>query len=208
MNLCIFKPLKIRKVLVRLWYDLPYVINILDTIFNHMITIISATNRKDSLSLKVADFYSSLLKANNTPNQVLDLGDLPRDFMFSNFYGASTDEFSSLVDTYIKSADKFVVVSPEYHGSYPGVFKSFIDCIGSDGISSKKVALVGVATGRAGNIRGMDQLTSLFHHLKAEVFSSKPKLSQVHKLLNDQGKIENPETVALLQDQIERFLKF
>ena len=173
-----------------------------------MITIISATNRKDSLTLKVAQFYSTLLTAKNIPNQVMDLGDLPRDFMFSNFYGATTPEFSAMVDVYINKADKFVVASPEYHGSYPGVFKSFMDCIGNNGISNKKVALLGVATGRAGNLRGMDHLTSLFHHLKAEVFSSKPKLSQVHKLLNDQGKIENPETVALLQDQIDRFLKF
>ena len=67
---------------------------------------------------------------------------------------------------------------------------------------------MGVATGRAGNLRGMDHLTALFHHLKAEVLSSKPKLSQVHKLLNVQGEIEHPETVKLLEDQIDRFLNF
>jgi hypothetical protein len=54
----------------------------------------------------------------------------------------------------------------------------------------------------------MEHLTSLFHHLKAEVFSAKPKLSEIHKLINEQGEIENPETVSLLQDQIERFIKF
>jgi NAD(P)H-dependent FMN reductase len=173
-----------------------------------MITIISATNRKDSLTVKVAGFYSKLLSQQNVDNQVMDLCDLPSDFMFSNFYGSSTEPFVEMVDKYINKAEKFVVISPEYHGSYPGVFKAFIDCLGSDGIASKKIALVGVATGKAGNLRGMEHLTSLFHHLKAEVFSSKPKLSEVHKLLGDNGEIENPETVKLLQDQINLFLKF
>jgi len=173
-----------------------------------MITIISATNRKDSLTLKVAHFYSSLLSTKKVTNQVMDLCDLPNDFMFSNSFGASTEEFTSLVAKYIDNANKFVVISPEYHGSYPGVFKSFMDCIGSDSVSEKKVALVGLASGRAGNLRGMEHLTSLFHHLKAEVFSAKPKLSEIHKLLNNKGEIESPETVALLQYQIDRFVKF
>ena len=173
-----------------------------------MITIISATNRKDSLTNKVTLFYSQLLTNNNIKNQVMDLCDLPTDFVFSNSFGASTDVFADMITTYIIKADKFIVVSPEYHGSYPGVFKSLMDCIGSEGVSGKKVALVGVASGRAGNLRGLEHLTSLFHHLRAEVFSAKPKLSEIHKLLNEQGQIENPETVALLQDQIDRFVKF
>ena len=173
-----------------------------------MITIISATNRKDSLTYKIAKNYSVLLKNQNIENQIMDLCDLPSDFMFSNFYGASTQSFEIMVDTYIKHADKFVVISPEYHGSYPGIFKALIDCIGAEFIKNKKVALVGVASGRIGNLRGMEHLTSLFHHLKAEVLSSKPKLSEVHNLLGEDGEIKNPETVALLQDQITSFLKF
>lgn len=173
-----------------------------------MITVISATNREGSITARVAKLYSGLLNRINVENQIMDLCDLPVDFMYSNFNGSSTESFVDIVDTYINKADKFVVVSPEYHGSYPGVFKSLIDCVGGEGIKSKKVALVGVSTGRAGNLRGMEHLTSLFHHLKAEVFSSKPKLSEIHKLLNEAGEIKNPETERLLQDQIERFIAF
>ena len=112
------------------------------------------------------------------------------------------------IEKYIKRANMFVVVSPEYHGSYPGIFKALIDCIGNEFIKDKKVALVGHATGRVGNLRGMEPLTSLFDHLKAEVLSSKPKLSEVHKLQGEHGEINNPETVKLLQDQIDSFVKF
>jgi len=173
-----------------------------------MITIISATNREDSLTAKVAGVYSQFLNQMNVENQVMDLCDLPKDFVFSNFYGASTTPFAEIVQKYIKNADKFVVVSPEYHGSYPGIFKAFFDCIGGENIKTKKVTLVGVSTGRAGNLRGMEHLTALFHHLRAEVFSLKPKLSQVHKLLNDERKIEDAETVKLIQDHLEGFMDF
>ena len=173
-----------------------------------MITIISATNRKESLTYKIATNYSNLLNDLNIENQIMDLCDLPSDFMFSNFYGSSTEVFKNIIEKYFQRAEKFVVISPEYHGSYPGVFKALIDCIGNEFIKGKKVALVGVASGRAGNLRGMEHLTSLFHHLKVEVISSKPKLSEVHKLLGAQGEIKNPETVKLLQDQINSFLKF
>jgi len=138
----------------------------------------------------------------------MDLCDLPSDFIFSNIHGASTEMFKNMIEKYIKKANMFVVVSPEYHGSYPGIFKALIDCIGNEFIKDKKVALVGLATGRVGNLRGMEHLTSLFHHLKAEVLSSKPKLSEVHKLQGEHGEINNPETVKLLQDQIDSFVKF
>ena len=47
-----------------------YVINIFDTIFNDMITIISATNRKESLTYKIATSYSNLLNDLNIENQI------------------------------------------------------------------------------------------------------------------------------------------
>ena len=174
-----------------------------------MITIVSATNREGSITYKIAMLYSKLLDQINVKNQILDLRHLPKDFVFTNFGDTSTDYFVSLVDKYIDKADGFIIVSPEYHGSYPGIFKAFIDCIGNDGIKDKKVALVGVSSGRAGNLRGMDHLSALFHHLRAEVYSSKPKLSLIHKLFNDKDDtLDDSDTLKLIQDQINGFLTF
>ena len=174
-----------------------------------MITIVSSTNRECSLTYKVAILYSKILDQMHVKNQILDLRSLPKDFVFSNFGDSSTDYFVNQVDQYIGKADRFIIVSPEYHGSYPGIFKAFIDCIGNDSIRGKKVALVGVSSGRAGNLRGLDQLTALFHHLRAEVYSSKPKLSLIHKLFNDKDNmLDDSETLKLIQIQINGFLTF
>jgi chromate reductase len=173
-----------------------------------MITVISATNRNNSLTCKIASNYSRLLDESGFDNQLFSLCDLPNNFLASDYFGELNGEMTELVDRYFKMADKFVVISPEYHGSYPGVFKLLIDSIGADFIKSKRVALVGVATGRAGNLRGMDHLTALFHHLKAEVLSSKPKLSRVHNLIDEEGKITNPDAIKLLQEQIKSLKAF
>ena len=174
-----------------------------------MITIVSATNRDDSVTYNVAKLYSKLLDQIHVNNQILDLRHLPKDFVFSNFGDSSTDNFVNLVDQYIDKADRFIIVSPEYHGSYPGIFKALIDCIGNDAIKLKKVALVGVSSGRAGNLRGLDHLTALFHHLRAEVYSSKPKLSLIHKLFKDKtDQLDDPETLNLIQSQINGFITF
>ena len=81
--------------------------------------------------------------------------------------------------------------------------------LGNDGIKEKKVALVGVSSGRAGNLRGLDHLSALFHHLRAEVYSSKPKLSVIHKLFNDKDDVlDDSDTLKLIQNQINGFLTF
>ena len=173
-----------------------------------MITIVSATNRVGSITYKVAMLYSEILNQMDVKHQIFDLSHLPNDFIFSNFDDTSTADFVNQVDQYIIKADRFIVISPEYHGSYPGIFKAFIDCIGNEGIKEKKVALVGVSTGRAGNLRGLDHLSALFHHLRAEVYSSKPKLSVVHKLFNEQDVLDDSDTLKLIQNQINGFLTF
>ena len=173
-----------------------------------MITIVSTTNREESMTYKVALSYSKLLDQMHVEHQIFDLCHLPTDFMFSNFGDTATDDFVNQVDQYINKADRFIVISPEYHGSYPGIFKAFIDCIGNDGLKDKKVALVGVASGRTGNLRGLDHLTALFHHLRAEVYSSKPKLSVIHKLFNEKDVLDDLDTLKLIQNQINGFLTF
>lgn len=173
-----------------------------------MITIVSATNREDSITAKIALLFSELLNQMNVENQIMDLCNLPKDFMFSNFNDASTPDFVNIIHTYIHMAERFIVISPEYHGSYPGILKALIDCIGNKGFKSKKVALVGVSSGRAGNLRGLDHLTALFHHLKAQVFSSKPKLSEIHKLFNEDGVLDDSVTLKLIKNQLNGFLIF
>ena len=168
-----------------------------------MITIISGTNRKNNVSLRVAKAYSQLLTENTIENQVLDLQDLPHDFVFSALYGEVNEKYQNLLKSYIYDATAFVIVSPEYNGSYPGVVKAFIDGWDRRKLNHQKVALVGVASGRQGNSRGMDHLTAVMNYINLTVIPLLIPISQIDGLLDDQRELTDKATLEALSKQIK-----
>ena len=133
----------------------------------------------------------------------MDLGDLPSDFIFSALYGHQNDQFNAIVNDKIVKATGLVIISPEYNGSYPGVLKAFIDGWDRKFLFNKRVALVGVASGRQGNARGMDHLTNVLNYLEMNVIPFKLPISKVHEEFNEEGQLTNEETVKALQKQID-----
>ncbi len=103
---------------------------------------------------------------------------------------------------------KFIFIVPEYNGSYPGVLKALIDNSDIRKVwNFKKALLTGVATGRAGNLRGMDHLSDTLHYLKMTVFYNKLPISVIDKIMNEEGHL-NEETLKVVNKQIDEFLIF
>jgi NAD(P)H-dependent FMN reductase len=172
-----------------------------------MITIISGTNREGSNSLKVAKFYASLLSEQGVENQILDLKDLPNDFLSSDLYGNRSQVVMEMIEEYIEPVSQFVFILPEYHGGFPGVAKLFLDAIEPAYFYNKKAAMVGLSSGRAGNLRGLDSFGNVLNYMQVEVLSDKVKLSGIEGLLNGDGKIVNEETILRLNKQIGKIVK-
>ncbi|NVK26438.1 MAG: NAD(P)H-dependent oxidoreductase [Flavobacteriia bacterium] len=173
-----------------------------------MITIICATNRPKNQTLKVVEVYKTLIEEQGHEVSVFQMAELPSDFIVTDTFGNRTDKVSELIQEKIVPAEKLVIIAPEYNGSYPGVFKAFLDGVSPSLWHGKKAALVGVATGRAGNLRGMDHLTHVLHHLKVEVFSAKVPISKLDSLLDEDGTLVDATTVEVLRNQLDGFLKF
>ena len=89
------------------------------------------------------------------------------------------------MDQYVDKAKGYIFVVPDYNGGFPGVLKSFIDASDPKMWANKKAALVGVSSGRAGALRGMDQLTNVLNYLHVDVFHNKPPMSKIDGLVND-----------------------
>ncbi|TND08967.1 MAG: NADPH-dependent FMN reductase [Bacteroidetes bacterium] len=149
-----------------------------------MLTIISGTNRPGSNTLKIARYYASALTGLGVENQLLTLEELPADFLRTDLYGKRSPVFQGLLDQYMIPVQKFAVFVPEYNGSFPGVFKLFIDAVQPEHFRGKKMGLIGVSAGRAGNLRGLDDLTNAFHYLKMNVYHHKIPVSQVRNLVS------------------------
>ena len=166
-----------------------------------MITLISGSNRNDNNTKKVALEYLRLLKEKHVDVRFLALDE------FSVW--ERNKDFVSMENESLIPADKFIMILPEYNGSYPGILKLMID--NSDVAKAyhrKKVLLTGVSTGRAGNLRGMEHLTGSLLHMKMLVHPNRLPISQVDKLLDDNGNFNNAETRKAIEQQLDEFMRF
>lgn len=174
-----------------------------------MITIVCGTNRKDSITLKVVTFYEELLKARGQQTSIMNLEDLPDDFTKSALYenvgmNAAFNKFQERID----ACEKFVFITPEYNGSFPGVLKAFIDGMRFPGtFEGKKCALVGLSAGTQGAALAMSHLTDIFNFLGMNVLASKPRLPLLDTKMNG-DKIIDSEYIQLLEEQADQLIGF
>jgi NAD(P)H-dependent FMN reductase len=164
-----------------------------------MITIISGTNRKFSNTYKIAREYQLLLKERGIEAGILSLEDV-------NLlqYDAA---FEKIENEFLIPSTHFIIISPEYNGSFPGVLKLLFDNSRSHEIwFHKKALLTGVATGRAGNLRGMDHLADVLNYIKITVHPNKLPISVVNSVVDGDGKIADKNTLKAINQQLDEFI--
>ena len=166
-----------------------------------MITIVSGTNRMGSNTLKVAKEYQRLLNEKGVKAGLFSLEGV-------NVMTRDKD-FAKIENDIIISTSSFIFIIPEYNGSFPGVLKLLFDNSRSHEIWFNKQALItGNATGRAGNLRGMDHLADILNYMKITVHPNKLPLSQVNKLMNSEGRFIDTITLDAINNQLDEFIKW
>jgi len=177
-----------------------------------MITVISGTNRKGCRTRTVAEKAQKILEsqvAGSTRIEFLALDEMSNNWFHNSMYEDYSQNFAKIQKDILAPSKKFLIVFPEYNGSYPGVLKMMIDA--SDLKSCfhyKSCAMIGVAAGRAGNLRGLDQLTNVMNHIKVDVMPHKLPISAVHTLINEVGELEDKGTIEAIEALTESLLKF
>ncbi|HET6244375.1 MAG: NAD(P)H-dependent oxidoreductase [Bacteroidetes bacterium] len=172
-----------------------------------MITIISATNRPGNSTKIFADKFFQLIKQRGVEAQMFSLEEIPDDFGLKNIYDYNHPGLSRLVEKYIIPANKLLVVVPEYNAGIPGVLKVFIDAVKPEFFAGKTAALVGISSGRSGNIRGIDQLTNIFHYINMQVLPYKLPISRIEELLNEKRELVDEFTIKGMKQLLDQFLE-
>ncbi len=180
-----------------------------------MITIISGTDRKDGLTHVLANHYYQMIQTKTSEKVLLySLKDLPAEVFGATMYQKDTlpESFKAIEDTYMIPADKLIFVIPEYNGSFPGILKLFIDACSIRSkmsvFNNKKAALVGVATGRAGNIRGLEHFTSVMMFMRVTVLPNLLPISAFNKMVDADYNIVDAATLMSIEKQIDEFITF
>lgn len=166
-----------------------------------MITIVSGTNRTGSNTLKVAKEYQRILAQKGVNSNIFSLEDV--NLMFRDA------AFEKIENEIIIPTTEFIFIVPEYNGSFPGILKMLFDNSSSHQIWFNKQALItGNATGRAGNLRGMDHLADILNYVNITVHPNKLPLSTVNRLMDSNGKFSDTGTLEAINNQLDEFLKW
>ncbi|PTS94580.1 NADPH-dependent FMN reductase [Pedobacter sp. HMWF019] len=173
-----------------------------------MITIISGTNRPNSNTLKIAKYYQNSLLKKGLETQIFNLEDLPDNLIKTDLYGKRSEAFQPIQEL-IAGTEKFLFIIPEYNGSFPGVLKTFIDaCNFPESFYNKKACLVGISSGKYGNIRGVDHFAGICSYLHLHVMPLRIHISAIKTEMNEAFEFYKEDTLKFTNEQMDKFILF
>lgn len=180
-----------------------------------MITVISGSNRRKSECRRFAFKYAEFLRRHTREEvRFLALEEIEHDWFHPDMYDKEglSESMTRIQDEYMVPADKFVFVTPEYNGSFPGSVKLFLDACSvrkyAETFKGKRAALVGIASGRAGNLLGMDHLSAVLNHVGIVVMPQRLPISRIEQLTDAEGEITDVSTLAAMEKHALAFTNF
>lgn len=173
------------------------------------IVVLPGTNRAGSFSGRVAGAVAERYRAHDGVDvQLLDLGQLPSGLLDPGSYATKPDGWQPFADA-VLAADGLHVVTPEYNGGFPGVLKLFIDHLPFPAAFDKRpVCFTGVANGRFGALRPVEQLQGIFGYRNAFQFPERVFIPGVRQSVDEAGWPTDDFVGGLLQSQVDGFVAF
>lgn len=104
----------------------------------------------------------------------------------------------------IKEFDRFIMIIPEWNGSFPFLFKQMIDDSGyPSAFEGKKIFLIGTSHSPFGNLIGVEQFKFILEFCGAIVWSKKACVPYIHKKFE----IENPPVDTRIEKALIKFFE-
>lgn len=172
--------------------------------------VFSASLRADSLNTRLARLAAETIEASDGE---VDLASM-RDFDSPSYDADAQDEqgfpagAERLRDKLV-ATDAFVVSSPEYNSSLPGLLKNAIDWVSRyrpQPFNERHGLLLSASPSMVGGNRGLWALRVPFEHLGARVYPDMFSLAQAHSAFTSDGRIGNEELQARFDANIANFM--
>ena len=170
------------------------------------ITIISGSPRKDSVSHRVALFLKKeLTEMTNHAIDIIDVRDWNLPLLQHVFFSVekTPDNFKPLA-TKMFSADAFILVSPEYNGSYSPALQNLLDHFPKQ--SHKAFGIVTASPGAMGGLRCSQQLLLLVPALFGIASPNMLITPQVDQKFDAAGNLTDPGFSNAIDTFISEFI--
>lgn len=172
--------------------------------------VFSASLRTGSLNSQLADLVAKIIaQEGGTVDQAS-----MNDFDSPSYDQDSQDEagFPPGAEAFhrrLNANDAFVIASPEYNASMPGVLKNAIDWVSRyrpQPFNERHCLLLSASPSMSGGNRGLWSLRIPLEHLGARVFPDMYSLAQAHKAFTQEGGIANQPLAARFESTIKAFM--
>jgi NAD(P)H-dependent FMN reductase len=131
--------------------------------------------------------------------------------MTLNFPGHPETEDARRLQDSIRDADGVVFATPEYHGGFSAMTKLILENMGFPSVlRGKPMALLGVAAGRIGAIKSLEQLRGVCSHVGALVLPGAVSIAGVQSAFDQDGNVLNAgvdESIRGIADALMEFIK-
>jgi len=138
-----------------------------------------------NFTAKAAALVVDELRKENIEVEVIDPAEL--DLSFPGLDRSS--DSPKVLRNAVAEATGVIFATPEYHGTFSSVTKLVIENLGFPSVfAGKPVALLGVAAGRIGAIKSLEQLRGVCSHLGALVLPSLVSVANVQGVFDAEGR--------------------
>ena len=144
---------------------------------------ISGTSRPDNYTAKALAVVNQALRDRELSPTVFDAR-----YLSLSFPGQPPTDDAEELRSAIEACSGVIIATPEYHGSFSAMTKLILENLGFPLVlAGKPVALVGVAAGRIGAIKSLEQLRAVYSHVGALVLPGTVSVAGVQAAFDSDG---------------------
>jgi NAD(P)H-dependent FMN reductase len=172
--------------------------------------VFSASLRRGSLNARLADLAAATIEAlgaevDRASMREFDCPSYDFDVQDRDGFPRGADEFRARLE----ASDGFVISSPEYNASMPGLLKNAVDWVSRyspQPLNERHGLLLSASPSMVGGNRGVWALRVPFEHLGARIYPDMFSLAQAHKAFDGAGRIANAQLQERFESTIADFL--
>jgi len=174
------------------------------------ILVFSASLRDDSLNTRLAKLAADVIEKNGAKADFANMSefDCPSyngDEEINKGIAEGAAEFRKR----ILENDAFIISSPEYNGSVPGLLKNSIDWVSRfrpQPFNEHHALLMSASPAMGGGNKALWSLRIPLEHLGANVFPNMFSLAMAHKAFTPEGKIADETLSKRFEDNLTAFM--
>ena len=172
--------------------------------------VFSASLRENSINSRLAELACRHIEDNGgaadyAKMEEFDAPSYDQDAQDETGFPPGAEEFRRRLE----GSDAYVIASPEYNGSMPGLLKNALDWVSRfrpQPFNARHGMLVSASPSMVGGNRGLWSLRVPLEHLGSRVYPDMFSLAQAHDAFDTNGRIANEKLAARFEQTVVGFM--